>query len=137
MLASAETREEVVEQLRRDTYFRSGVWDWEKVVIYPVSVFRALFGGWGVGGRRGRDGACTGEGFGLGWADGVYSSRVRFGRNCEGWGWGGAEWFVSVGVVFAWLGDDGLEYRGLGTFLYTYIYLYTVGNMDNECKREE
>jgi len=39
MLASAETREEVVEQLRRDTYFTSGVWDWENVVIYPVSGF--------------------------------------------------------------------------------------------------
>lgn len=36
----------------------------------------------------------------------------------------GAEWFVSVGVVFAWLGDDGLEYRELGTFLYTYIDTY-------------
>jgi len=52
MLASAETREEVVEQLRRDTYFTSGVWDWEKVVIYPVSGF-VLFSGvgeWGEGG---------------------------------------------------------------------------------------
>lgn len=63
MLARAETREEVVEQLRRDTYFRSGVWDWEKVVIYPVSVFRALFGGWEVRGKgeSGKEGGGKGD----------------------------------------------------------------------------
>jgi len=63
MLARAETREEVVEQLRRDTYFTSGVWDWEKVVIYPVSVFRALFGGWEVRGKgeSGKEGGGKGD----------------------------------------------------------------------------
>lgn len=52
MLASAETREEVVEQLRRDTYFTSGVWDWDKVVVYPVSglVLCSEVGGVGLGG---------------------------------------------------------------------------------------
>lgn len=53
LLASAETREEVVEQLRRDTYFTSGVWDWEKVVIYPVSGFMLCseVGVWGLEGE--------------------------------------------------------------------------------------
>jgi len=61
-------------------------------------------------------------GIGLGRADGVNSLRVRFGRNCEGWGWGGGEWFVSVGVVFAWLAYIGLEYGGWRNF---YIPIYT------------
>ncbi|KAE9979642.1 hypothetical protein EG327_006940 [Venturia inaequalis] len=35
MLAHAETKEEVLEKLKRDVYSESGVWDWEKVRIYP------------------------------------------------------------------------------------------------------
>ena len=38
MLASADTEAEVVEQLKQDTYFKSGVWDWDKVQILPVSL---------------------------------------------------------------------------------------------------
>ncbi|RDI82374.1 hypothetical protein Vi05172_g7724 [Venturia inaequalis] len=42
MLAHAETKEEVLEKLKRDVYSESGVWDWEKVRIYP---FRSAVGG--------------------------------------------------------------------------------------------
>lgn len=71
MLALAETREEVVEQLRGDAYFRGGVWDWERVVIYPVSGEWFVWwwgrtGGKG-GGRGGRGRGRWGWGM-LGWA---------------------------------------------------------------------
>ena len=37
MLAQAESKEAVLEVLKEDTYYKSGVWDWDKVQIYPVS----------------------------------------------------------------------------------------------------
>ena len=37
MLALAESREEVLKALQEDIYYKSGVWDWDKVQIYPVS----------------------------------------------------------------------------------------------------
>ena len=37
MLAVAESKEEVVRQLREDIYFKSGVWDWDRVQVHPVS----------------------------------------------------------------------------------------------------
>ncbi|KAL1305588.1 hypothetical protein AAFC00_007193 [Neodothiora populina] len=40
MLALAETKEEVLEKLKGDVYSQSGVWNWEKVQIYP---FKAAF----------------------------------------------------------------------------------------------
>lgn len=36
MLALAESKEEVLEALKRDIYSESGVWDWNKVQIHPV-----------------------------------------------------------------------------------------------------
>ena len=45
MLASADTKEEVIELLKRDTYFTSGVWDWERVQIWPVRFFIFVTGG--------------------------------------------------------------------------------------------
>lgn len=38
LLAVADSREQVIEQLKRDIYFTSGVWDWDKVQIHPVSL---------------------------------------------------------------------------------------------------
>ena len=35
LLAYAETKEEVVEALKKDVYSTSGVWDWSKVQIWP------------------------------------------------------------------------------------------------------
>lgn len=46
MLAQAETKEQVLETLKRDLYRTSGVWDWEKVQIYA---FRSAL-------RRGMEG---------------------------------------------------------------------------------
>ena len=37
MLALAESREDVVKALQEDIYYKSGVWDWDKVQIHPVS----------------------------------------------------------------------------------------------------
>ena len=37
MLVQADSREEVLQALRRDIYSKNGVWDLEKVQIYPVS----------------------------------------------------------------------------------------------------
>lgn len=37
MLALAESREEVIQQLQKDIYSTSGVWEWEKVQVHPVS----------------------------------------------------------------------------------------------------
>jgi len=31
MMAVAESKDEVLAELRKDVYFRDGVWDWEKV----------------------------------------------------------------------------------------------------------
>ena len=42
MLAVAETVVEVIEHLKHDIYCKSGVWDLEKVQIYPVS-FHLLY----------------------------------------------------------------------------------------------
>jgi uncharacterized protein len=42
MLAHAETKEEVLEKLKKDIYSESEVWDWSKVQIYP---FRSAIGG--------------------------------------------------------------------------------------------
>lgn len=41
MLASAESKEEVLEALKRDIYCTSGVWDWDRVQIHPVSLAAA------------------------------------------------------------------------------------------------
>lgn len=38
MLAVAESKEEVLAELKKDVYSESGVWDWEKVQIHPVSL---------------------------------------------------------------------------------------------------
>jgi hypothetical protein len=35
MLAYAETKEEVIESLKNDIYSKEGVWDWDKVQIWP------------------------------------------------------------------------------------------------------
>ncbi|KAI9785696.1 MAG: hypothetical protein M1839_008713 [Geoglossum umbratile] len=35
MLALAGSKEEVVKALQEDIYFKSNVWDWDKVQIYP------------------------------------------------------------------------------------------------------
>jgi hypothetical protein len=35
MLAYAETKEEVIEKLKNDIYTKEGVWDWDKVQIWP------------------------------------------------------------------------------------------------------
>ena len=43
MLAVAESKEEVVRQLKEDIYFKSGVWDWDRVQVYPVSSHLFLF----------------------------------------------------------------------------------------------
>lgn len=52
MLATAESREEVLEELKRDVYFKEGVWDRDRVEIMPVSL-SVLFGGkLGMGGGR-------------------------------------------------------------------------------------
>ena len=37
MLALAESREEVIKVLQEDVYYKSGIWNWERVQIYPVS----------------------------------------------------------------------------------------------------
>lgn len=38
MMALAESKEEVLAALKEDIYSTSGVWDWEKVTIHPVSL---------------------------------------------------------------------------------------------------
>lgn len=50
MLAVAESAEVVLEHLKRDVYCTSGVWDLDKVQIYPVSFPSVIFAcsyGWG------------------------------------------------------------------------------------------
>jgi hypothetical protein len=42
MLALAESREEVLEKLKKDIYSEREVWDWSKVQIHP---FRSAIGG--------------------------------------------------------------------------------------------
>ncbi|KAI9838402.1 MAG: hypothetical protein M1819_005671 [Sarea resinae] len=44
MLASADSKEEVIETLKNDTYYQNEVWDWEKVKVYPfkTAVRKAL-----------------------------------------------------------------------------------------------
>ena len=37
ILANAVSKEEVLEVLKRDVYSTSGIWDWSKVQIYPVT----------------------------------------------------------------------------------------------------
>lgn len=39
LVVVADTREEVLELLKGDVYAKSGVWDVEGVVLYPVSSF--------------------------------------------------------------------------------------------------
>lgn len=36
MLAFAESKDDVLKALQEDVYFKEGVWDWNKVQIYPV-----------------------------------------------------------------------------------------------------
>lgn len=36
IIARAASVEDIVEVLKQDIYYRSGVWDWEKRQIYPV-----------------------------------------------------------------------------------------------------
>ncbi|KAL9082834.1 MAG: hypothetical protein Q9165_008762 [Trypethelium subeluteriae] len=47
VIASAESKDEVVEVLKRDVFKTTGVWDWDKVEIYPFRT--ALTGGAGSG----------------------------------------------------------------------------------------
>ncbi|KAK0514652.1 hypothetical protein JMJ35_003269 [Cladonia borealis] len=35
LLALAESREEVVKALQEDVYYKSGIWDWDRVQIHP------------------------------------------------------------------------------------------------------
>lgn len=45
MIAHAATKEEVIERLKKDIYTTSGVWDWDKVQIYPFkSAVRTALG---------------------------------------------------------------------------------------------
>jgi len=78
---------------------------------------------------RGREGGCIGGG--LGWADGVYSLRVPFGRNCEDFRGGGG--FVGKvvgcgGYPWAWhlhgLRTLGLRMGAGEISIYIYILLY-------------
>lgn len=43
MLALAESKEDVIQQLKKDVYSTSGVWDWDKVQVHPVSSPDFLF----------------------------------------------------------------------------------------------
>lgn len=45
MLALADSKEEVLKALQEDIYYKSGIWDWEKVQIHPVcvEVYRSCF----------------------------------------------------------------------------------------------
>jgi len=64
MLATAHSKEEVLEVLRQDIYTREGVWDLERVQVIPVRQPSFLVGGtvWeGEGGSLGRGGK-EGEG---------------------------------------------------------------------------
>lgn len=36
MLALSESKEDVLKALQEDIYFTEGVWDWNKIQIYPV-----------------------------------------------------------------------------------------------------
>lgn len=36
MLASAESKEQVLQALREDVFHTAGVWDWDKVQVHPV-----------------------------------------------------------------------------------------------------
>ena len=42
MLALAQSKDEVIQALKQDIYYESGVWDWERVQIHPVSIEDAL-----------------------------------------------------------------------------------------------
>lgn len=44
LLACADSKEEVLKALREDVYYRCGVWDWEKVQLYPVCIYISPFG---------------------------------------------------------------------------------------------
>ncbi len=37
MLALAESKEEVIKALQEDVYYKSGIWNWDRVQIHPVS----------------------------------------------------------------------------------------------------
>ncbi|KAI9664093.1 MAG: hypothetical protein M1821_007584 [Bathelium mastoideum] len=45
LIACAESKEEVVEVLKRDVFTTSGVWDWNKVEIYPFRTALTREGG--------------------------------------------------------------------------------------------
>jgi len=47
MIALAETKEEVIEAIKRDIYYTSGVWDLSKVQIWPFrsAIRKGLKGG--------------------------------------------------------------------------------------------
>ena len=36
MLASAESKEQVLQALREDVFHTAGVWDWDKIQVHPV-----------------------------------------------------------------------------------------------------
>ncbi|KAL9633391.1 MAG: hypothetical protein Q9164_004730 [Protoblastenia rupestris] len=36
LLATAETKEDVIKTLKEDIYTKSGVWDWNKIQIHPI-----------------------------------------------------------------------------------------------------
>ena len=37
MLALAESKEDVIKALQEDVYYKSGIWNWDRVQIHPVS----------------------------------------------------------------------------------------------------
>jgi len=53
MLATAHSKEEVLEVLRQDIYTREGVWDLERVQVIPVRQPSFFVGGDCIGGGRG------------------------------------------------------------------------------------
>lgn len=38
MLAYAASKEEVIEELKKDVYFTSKVWNFDDITVYPVSL---------------------------------------------------------------------------------------------------
>ena len=36
LLATAETREELIKTLKEDIYMTAGIWDWNKLQVHPV-----------------------------------------------------------------------------------------------------
>ena len=41
MIARASSKEEVIEELKKDVYTTAGIWDWEKVCVFPEMLVAA------------------------------------------------------------------------------------------------